>query len=94
MVYYKRIKNRGFLVGIGGTLRMASGTVKFFLEGKGKGNYGYITMEDGRDIFVHHTGIVMEGYKKLVKGQKVTFDVITEERGDKAINVQVVETQE
>ncbi len=66
---------------------MLTGTVKFFNAEKG---FGFISVEAGRDVFVHYSGIASEGYKTLNEGDKVTFDVITEDRGDKAINVTVV----
>lgn len=67
---------------------MATGKVKFFNAEKG---FGFITTGEGKDVFVHHTGISMEGYRTLNEGALVEFDVVTEERGDKAINVTVVE---
>ncbi len=66
---------------------MQRGTVKWFNPQKG---FGFITGEDGKDYFVHYTAIVMNGYKCLVDGDEVTFDVETEEKGLKAINVQPV----
>lgn len=66
---------------------MKKGTVKWFKNDRG---YGFITGEDGKDVFVHFTGIASEGYKTLEAGQKVTFDVETTDRGYKAANVKVV----
>lgn len=58
-----------------------TGTVKFFNDSKG---YGFITSdEDGKDIFVHFTGIVGSGRKTLSEGQKVTFDVETDPKTGK-----------
>lgn len=63
---------------------MANGTVKWFDESKG---YGFITKEDGTDIFVHYSSIQGSGFKSLVEGDSVSFDVEEGERGPKAINV-------
>ncbi len=60
---------------------MATGTVKWFNESKG---YGFISPEDGKDdIFVHYSGIKGDGFKTLVEGQKVSFEV---EEGPKGLN--------
>ena len=65
---------------------MATGTVKWFNNTKG---YGFIAPDDGgEDVFVHHTAIKMEGYRKLVEGQKVEFEVTTGPKGFQAQNVQ------
>lgn len=64
------------------------GTVKWFNSQKG---YGFITMEDGTDIFVHYSGLNMQGFKQLEEGQLVTFDVIDTEKGKQAVNVTVIE---
>lgn len=56
------------------------GTVKWFHNGKG---YGFITREDGEDIFVHFSEIQAEGFRKLNEGQKVEF---TLEKGDKGLH--------
>lgn len=66
---------------------MATGKVKFFNAEKG---FGFITTEEGKDVFVHHTGINAEGYRTLNDGEQVEFEIVTEERGDKAVNVTVV----
>jgi len=63
---------------------MANGTVKWFRNEKG---YGFITGEDGQDVFVHFSAITMEGYKSLEEGQKVTFDVTQGPKGLQASNV-------
>jgi CspA family cold shock protein len=60
------------------------GTVKWFHNGKG---YGFITREEGEDIFVHYSEIVMEGYKKLDEGTEVEFTVA---EGDKGLQSQEV----
>lgn len=63
---------------------MEQGTVKWFNAEKG---YGFITREDGSDVFVHFSAIQGEGYKSLEEGQHVTFDVEEGQRGLKAANV-------
>lgn len=60
------------------------GTVKWFHNGKG---YGFITREEGEDIFVHYSEISMEGYKKLNEGDEVEFTVA---EGDKGLQAQEV----
>ncbi len=66
---------------------MARGTVKWFNDQKG---FGFITADDGRDIFVHHTSIQAEGFKTLPEGATVEFDVEKGEKGLKAVKVRVV----
>jgi CspA family cold shock protein len=63
---------------------MAKGKVKWFSNQKG---YGFITSEDGKDVFVHHSAIKGEGYKTLEEGQEVEFDVTQGPKGDQATNV-------
>ncbi|MDY0131347.1 MAG: cold-shock protein [Desulforegulaceae bacterium] len=63
---------------------MANGIVKWFNESKG---YGFIEQEDGPDVFVHHTGINMDGFKTLSEGQKVVFDIAEGPKGKNAVNV-------
>lgn len=63
---------------------MMTGTVKWFNGAKG---FGFITGEDGQDIFVHFSGIAMQGYKTLEDGQKVSYDVTEGSRGPQAVNV-------
>ncbi|MCX8038379.1 MAG: cold shock domain-containing protein [Candidatus Sumerlaeia bacterium] len=63
------------------------GTVKWFNNAKG---FGFITREDGGDVFVHHTGIKGEGYKSLNEGQKVQFDITQGPKGPQASNVTVL----
>lgn len=66
---------------------MATGTVKFFNNDKG---YGFITQENGPDVFVHFSNIEGEGYKSLEEGQKVEFDVAPGRKGDEATGVRVI----
>jgi len=63
---------------------MTKGTVKWFNESKG---FGFITKEDGEDIFVHHTSITGNGFKSLSEGQAVSFDVEKTPKGLRATNV-------
>ncbi len=60
------------------------GTVKWFSNQKG---YGFISDESGKDVFVHFTGLNMEGFKTLEEGQEVEFDVTEGEKGPQAVNV-------
>ena len=66
---------------------MAQGTVKWFNAEKG---YGFISRDDGDDVFVHHTGIAGEGFRSLDEGQRVAFDVTPGKKGPQASNVTVV----
>ncbi len=63
---------------------MVKGKVKWFNNQKG---YGFITPENGSDVFVHHTAIQGEGYKSLEEGQAVEFEVTKGPKGDQAVNV-------
>ena len=60
------------------------GTVKWFDSKKG---YGFISDEEGKDIFVHYSGIAGDGFKTLDEGQAVTFDLVDGKRGKQAENV-------
>ncbi len=63
---------------------MTTGTVKWFNNSKG---YGFISPENGKDVFVHHTAIVGEGYRSLEEGQKVEFNIEKGPKGEQATNV-------
>ncbi len=60
------------------------GTVKWFNNQKG---YGFISDENGKDVFVHYSGLVGDGFKSLEEGQKVEFDVQDGAKGPQAVNV-------
>ncbi len=66
---------------------MASGTVKWFNDAKG---FGFISRENGPDVFVHHKAIVAEGFRSLAEGQKVEFEVVQGPKGLQAANVRPV----
>ncbi len=66
---------------------MATGTVKFFNAEKG---YGFISREQGDDVFVHFSNIEGTGYKTLEQGQRVEFDVGPGRKGEEAQNVRVI----
>jgi cold shock protein len=65
-----------------------SGNVKWFNAEKG---FGFITAEDGNDVFVHFTSIKAEGFRTLREGQMVTFETQESEKGLQAVEVTVVQ---
>ena len=67
---------------------MEKGRVRWFNNQKG---YGFIVNSEGEEIFVHYSGINMDGFKSLEEDNSVTFDVIETEKGRQAVNVSVVE---
>ena len=65
---------------------MPTGTVKWFSDDKG---FGFITPDEGdRDLFVHHSGIMMDGYRSLSEGLRVSYEEEQGDKGPKAVNVQ------
>lgn len=65
---------------------MSTGKVKWFNAEKG---FGFITTDEGKDVFVHYSGINVDGFKTLEEGQAVNFDIIEGDRGQQATNVTV-----
>jgi CspA family cold shock protein len=66
---------------------MATGTVKWFNEKKG---YGFIQQDEGGDLFVHYTAVIGTGFKTLMEGQRVQFEIENTDKGPKAKNVQAI----
>ena len=66
---------------------MPTGTVKWFSDEKG---YGFISRDDGDDVFVHYSNIQGSGYRSLEEGQKVEFEIGPGRKGDEAQNVRVI----
>ena len=66
---------------------MSKGTVKWFNNQKG---YGFSSDETGSDVFVHYSGLNMDGFKTLEEGQTVEFDVTAGTKGPQAVNVTVL----
>jgi CspA family cold shock protein len=66
---------------------MPEGTVKWFNEKKG---FGFISMEDGDDVFVHYSEIEQDGFKNLVENQRVSFEIKEGPKGLQAIHVKVI----
>jgi CspA family cold shock protein len=63
------------------------GTVKWFNDEKG---FGFITAEDGTDVFAHFSEIQKDGFKKLVEGEEVTFDITQGAKGPQASNIKSI----
>jgi CspA family cold shock protein len=66
---------------------MSQGTVKWFNDQKG---YGFISANDGKDYFVHHSSIIGVGFRTLKEGAKVEFDIEKTDRGPRAVQVTLI----
>jgi CspA family cold shock protein len=64
-----------------------TGTVKWFNDAKG---FGFIAQDGGKDVFVHHTAIMMDGFRSLAEGDKVQYDLVDSAKGPAAENVERV----
>ncbi len=62
-----------------------TGTVKWFDSKKG---YGFITADNGQDVFVHYTGVAGDGFKTLEEGERVSFNITETDKGLKAVDVE------
>ncbi len=69
---------------------MAKGTVKWFSDQKG---YGFVTPENGKDVFVHFSAIQGDGFKTLREGEQVEFEITTGPKGEQASNVRRLSAQ-
>ena len=67
-----------------GECKVPEGTVKWFNDSKG---YGFISQEEGDDVFVHHSAIQQEGFKSLDEGERVSFEIVQGPKGLQAANV-------
>lgn len=66
---------------------MNTGKVKWFNSEKG---FGFVTVDGGKDIFVHYSSITGNGFKALEEGQSVSFDIVESDRGEQASNVTIL----
>jgi CspA family cold shock protein len=67
---------------------MSQGTVKWFNDAKG---FGFVQQDNGPDVFVHHTAIVMDGFRSLQEGDRVEFEIKEGPKGLQAANVRKVQ---
>jgi cold shock protein len=72
---------------LGSCVEMAQGTVKWFNAEKG---YGFIAVDQGKDVFVHFSAIQADGYRSLEEGQRVEFEITQSDRGQQAEAVRVI----
>jgi cold shock protein len=74
-------------IALRGTRIMEQGTVKWFNDAKG---FGFVSRENGDDVFVHHSAIQSNGFRSLQEGQRVQFNVVKGPKGWQAENVQAL----
>ena len=84
MLHFNLVGNNAPAIQVLTEVCTMKGTVKWFNNQKG---YGFISDESGNDVFVHYSGLNMEGFKSLDEGQAVEFDVVNGEKGPQATNV-------
>jgi CspA family cold shock protein len=70
-----------------GEMVVAEGIVKWFNDKKG---YGFISMDEGQDVFVHYSSILGTGFRSLYEGQRVRFDVEESDKGPQAVRVETI----
>jgi cold shock protein len=85
---FRKLTKFVFTVLINFYLFFMKGKVKWFDSAKG---YGFIHSDEGKDIFVHYTGVERDGFKSLEQGQEVDFEISDGKRGPQATNVKVGE---
>jgi len=71
-----------------GGAKMATGRVKWFNEKKG---YGFISIDDGEDVFAHYSEIQGDGFRTLYEGQEVQFEVVEGRKGPQATNIVTID---
>lgn len=83
------LRSKNVIIISGGMIKMMSGKVKWFNNDKG---YGFLEVEGKDDIFVHYSAIKSKGYRSLLEGQYVNFELINTAKGLQAKNVEEIKT--